>query len=124
MKKKCLCCGRNRRIGKFGRRSRYSDGKNPYCRDCMRDKRNNYVNKPIGRRKLKEAKEKWRNNNKNHISNYNKKYYKKNKERIMYNIKSKKNTESIMVFEDEKKINKSREISIITIDPKRIQNGR
>ena len=123
MKKICLCCGRNRKIGKFGRMSRYPDGKNPYCRDCMKDKRHNYACTLVGRRKTEEAKKKWKKKNKKHYKDYNKKYYIKNKKRILYNKRAKENTECVLITEDskridKKKINKDRSVYIV-IDPKR-----
>ena len=123
MKKICLSCGRNRKIGKFGKLSRYPDGKNPYCRDCMRDKRNNYACSPVGRIKTQKAINKWKKKNKKQIKEYNKEYYIKNKERILYNKRAREETECVLITEDlekttKQKINKGRKLCIV-IDPKR-----
>lgn len=124
MKKTCQCCGRNRRIGKFGRLTRSSDGKNPYCRDCMKDFRDGYRCTLKGRRKVKAAKKKYNRRNKQKISEYNKEYYLKNKDRIKFNAISRKSTECILITEnsqkrDKPKINKTRKLCTIVIDPKR-----
>jgi len=123
MKRVCSCCGRNRKIGKFGKRSDYSDGKNPCCRDCMREKRLKYSCTAIGKRKTNEAINKWKKGNKRQIKEYNKKYYEDNKNRILYNKKAREETECILITENSEKpnkikINKGREICIV-IDPKR-----
>lgn len=116
MKKICQCCGRNRRIGKFGRRSDNPDGKNIYCRDCMRDKRSKYTCTPVGMSVKQKSIEKWKKNNKKRISDYNREYYQMNKDRIMYNKRARKTIECEKP--SLKNINKGREI-LIVIDPKR-----
>lgn len=120
MKKICQCCGRNRRIGKFGKRSDNPDGKNIYCRDCMRDKRSGYTCTPIGMLSKRKTIENWKKKNKKRVSEYNKKYYKKNRERILYNKRCREETECILITEksSQRKINKGRE-KYIVIDPKR-----
>ena len=111
MKKVCRCCGRNRKIGKFGKYSRSSDGKNYYCRNCMMDMRNGYACTPKGRKKQKEAEKKYSNNNKDKISKRKKLYYQKNKERILFRLLSKRKTECILITENNIN-NKSRDICI------------
>ena len=122
MKKICKCCGRNRRIGKFGKLSASSDGKNPYCRDCMRKYTTSHKNSPKGKFIQKQAVKKYEK--KNSRKEYFKEYYIKNKERILYNKKCREETECILITENPKKtvkpkINKGREICI---NPKRIKN--
>lgn len=124
MKKICKYCGRNRKIGKFGKLSRSPDGKNYYCRDCMRTMTKNYKTSSIGILKQKRAVNKWKRKNKNHIKDYNREYYIKNRDRILYNKKCREETECVLIKEDvektvQKKINKSRKVPIIKIDPKR-----
>ena len=107
MKKICKCCGRNRKIGKFGRLSANPDGKNIYCRECMRKFTNGYKCTPRGRQKQHIASKKWRKNNKDVVNEYNR-----------------KNTECILITEDSKKsnnfkINKGSAVCSIEINPKR-----
>jgi len=126
MKKICTCCGRNRRIGKFGKRSRESDSKNYYCRDCMRDFRKGYSCTSRGRKATKKAIEKWKKKNKSKVKEYNKEYYQKNRERILFSRKISKPTLITENFENNSNpnINKNREIYLIKINPKRKENGR
>jgi hypothetical protein len=124
MKKVCKYCGRNRKIGKFGRLSRSPDGKNYYCRECMRAMTKNYKTSIRGMLKQKQSEKKWKRKNKKHIRDYNKDYYLKNRDRILYNKRCREETECVLIRETpkktvQKKINKSRKISIIKIDPKR-----
>jgi hypothetical protein len=124
MKKVCKCCGRNRKIGKFGRLSASSDGKNPYCRECMREITKRYKTSSIGILKQEKAVKKWKKKNKKHIKEYNKDYYLKNKSRILYNKKCREDTECMLITEipektKQRKINKSRKVYIIEINPKR-----
>lgn len=124
MKKICKGCGRNRKIGKFGILSRSPDGKNYYCRDCMRDMTKNYKTSTRGTLKQKRAEKKWKKKNKKHIKEYNKDYYIKNKERILYNKRCREDTECVLIREipkktEQKKINKSVQMQVIKIDPKR-----
>ena len=125
MKKKiCKCCGRNRRIGRFGRLSAKSDGKNIYCRECMREFTKEWKHSLKGIVSNKNYNRKWRRENKNRIKEYNKEYYKLNKDRILYNNRAIRTliTENSK-NNDELKINKSRSVYSIEIDPKRKQNG-
>ena len=117
MKKVCQCCGRNRKIGKFGKRSDNPDGKNIYCRDCMRDKRIRYNCTPVGMVIQKKCIKKWKKNNRERVKDYNKEYYQKNKDRILYNKKAR---ECSLITEktSQRKINKGRQVCIV-IDPKR-----
>lgn len=130
MKKVCIGCGRNRRIGKFGQQSRMPDGKNPYCRDCMRAYNKNYRDSIRGRAKLNKAKKKYRRKNKGRISDYNRLYYQRKKHIILYNKKCREDTECVMIFDEKNsdngrkkkknKINSSgKKYKIIKIDPKR-----
>ena len=103
---------------------RMSDGKNPYCRDCMRLFNKKYKNSPKGSSIQKACVEKYKSKNKDKIKEYNRQYYLKNKQRILYNKKCRETTECLMIFDDPqqkhdiKKINKSREVYKIVIDPK------
>ncbi len=126
MKKICTCCGRNRKIGKFGKLSRTSDCKNIYCRDCMRDFRNGYSCTLKGSKATKKAIEKWKKKNKSKVREYNKEYYQKNKERILFSRKITKPTLITEKFENNSNpnINKNREMYLIKINPKRKENGR
>lgn len=126
MKKICTCCGRNRRIGKFGKLSRMFDGKNYYCRECMGNIRKGYACTPRGSKKVKKAIKKWKKNNKSKISEYNKEYYQKNKERILFSRKIIKPTLITEKVENNSKlnINKGRKVRLITINPKRKEDGR
>ena len=121
MKKICKKCGRNRKIGKFGKLSASLDGKNPYCRNCMRSMNSDYKKSPAGKIKTRRSSDKWKKKKKKHISEYNRDYYIKNKERISYNNKCRKTLKA-----DENKgklkINKNRHL-IIKIDPKRKEHG-
>jgi len=118
MKKVCKHCGRNRRIGKFGKYSRSPYKKNYYCRDCMSSMTKKYLNTPKGKIISEKSKKKWKRKNKKKINEYNKSYYKKNKDRISYNKKCRgtlisEKPENIC----KSKINKDR--LIIKINPKR-----
>jgi hypothetical protein len=126
MKKICTCCGRNRKIGKFGKLSRTSDSKNYYCRDCMRDFRSGYSCTLKGSKATKKAIEKWKKRNKSKVKEYNKEYYQKNKEKILFSRKIIKPTLITEKFENNSNpnINKNREIYLIEINPKRKENGR
>ena len=117
MKKICKGCGRNRKLGKFGKDSYRVDGKRIYCRDCIKEY--NRLNK----NKRKKCIERWKAKNKDRIKEYNKNYYIKNKQRILYNKRARKDTECILISESSEKfsqpkINKGRQCTII-IDPKR-----
>lgn len=129
MKKICKCCGRNRKIGKFGQLSNSSDGKNPYCRDCMRDFTNSYKNSPKGKKIQEVCVRKWKTKNKKAIKDYNREYYIKNKARILYNKRAREETECVLIIENpekpiQRKINKGREICTIIIDPKPIDKRK
>lgn len=118
MKKICKRCGRNRKIGKFGKDSQKPDGKRIYCKDCIKE-----YNKRTANNKKKYIK-RWKKKNKDIIKESNRNYYIKNKQRILYNLRARKDTESILISESSKKdrqakINKDREVCIIKIDPKR-----
>lgn len=122
MKKVCPTCGRNRRLDKqyYNNRSR-PNKKSGECKDCQSD-RNRRDRRTLRYKILKrKSNKKWRQDNKDHVKNYNADYYRKNKERIM----SRRNTESILIIEnpDKKKINKSSSTKKnsydIIIDPKR-----
>ena len=124
MKKVCPTCGRNRRLDKqyYNNRSR-PNKKNGECKDCQSD-RNRRDRQSLRYKILKRKRDKkWKQDNKDHVKNYNANYYRKNKERIM----SRRNTESILIIEnpDKKKINKSSSTKKnsydIVIDPKRIE---
>lgn len=123
MKKICKKCGRNRKIGKFGIDYRNNDGKRIYCRDCIKEYNKLYKNTHAGNVKHKKSVENWKNKNKISISNYNKEYYKKNRRRILYDKKCREETESVLIFEDdvkvEKKKNKTEDKYNIIINPKR-----
>jgi hypothetical protein len=123
-KKICKGCGRNRKLGKFGKLSSSPDGKNIYCRDCMRAFRRRYNETPKGKMILQKCIQTWKDNNKEHIKDYNKQYYLKNKERILYNKRAREETECILITEkpkktNKRKINKDRDICTIKINPTR-----
>lgn len=132
----CKKCGRLRRTGKFGNLNkdipsiRERNGKNLYCKDCMSIYRKVYAKQnPIGYMKTVKAVKRYKKRNKNKIKEYNKNYYQENKERIMYNLKCRKETECVMIFDDDlkkeskQKINKNRKITKkhkeIEINPQR-----
>lgn len=124
MKKICQGCGRNRKIGKFGKSSKYFDSKNVYCRECMGKFTKGWKHSPNGIVSNKNYNKKWRRKNKERIKEYNKEYYKSNKDRILYNNRAKQT----LITENSKnngklKINKSRLVYSIEIDPKRKGNG-
>jgi len=125
MKKICKCCGRNRKIGKFGIKSSFPDGKNPYCRDCMRTFINNYKKSSKGKSIQLSCVKKYKDKIKDKIKEYNKQYYLKNKARILYNKKCREDTECVNIFDEDikkpikRKINKSRKVYNIEINPKR-----
>ena len=124
MKKICPGCNRNRRIGRFARNTSMQDNKQIYCRECQKKFVDSYQNTFKGYKKKLKANSAWKKNNKEHVSDYNKKYYQKYKERIM----SRRNTESSRIVENtgQEKINKSRKVRYkdIVIDPKpRGSNG-
>jgi hypothetical protein len=129
MKKICKGCGRNRRLGKFGVQKRMPDGKNIYCRDCMRAYIRRYKKSPKGSFIQKNCVAKYKDRNKDKIKEYNKQYYIENKNRIIYNKKCREETECVMIFDesdkkpDIKKINKDRKLDTIVINPKRKENG-
>ena len=126
MKKICIGCDRNRPIGKFGKQTRMPDGKNPYCRDCMKLYNKRYRQSHRGIISQQKSDLKYKKNNKDKISEYNKQYYIKNRNRILYNKKCRETTECVMIFDEKpkkpvkKKINKG---SIIVINPKRKEDG-
>lgn len=127
MKKVCIGCGRNRLIGKFSQQSRMSDGKNPYCRDCMRAYNKRYKSSQKGKGVQKACELRWRRKNKDKKKEINREYYIKNKARILYNKKAIKETECVLIFDEPKKadkikINKSREVCTIIIDPRPVRN--
>lgn len=126
MKKRCPACERLRRIGKFYNNSFQPDGKQIQCKDCSKpmniQSRMNESYK-IGKRKRDKE---WRKKNSILVQKYNSDYYQRNKERI----KSRRNTESIIIIEnpDKKKINTSRYnrkkfIDDIVINPQRKNDG-
>ena len=67
-KKICKKCGRKRKLGKFGVLSAKSDGKNIYCKDCMKEFNGSYTSTPIGIIKKKKTIKKWKEKNKKRIS--------------------------------------------------------
>lgn len=117
MKKICKKCGRNRRIGKFGKDSKTKDGKRIYCKDCVKEYNLAYINTYDGNIKHKKTVKKWKVENKEAISIYNNKYYRKNRDRIMYNKKAREETESILI--PDKEIIENKKENIIVINPKR-----
>ena len=92
MKKICKGCGRNRKIGKFARDSYRRDGKRIYCRDCISFINKRYRTSPIGRIKHKKSVDTWKKNNKAAIREYNKAYYRKKKNIILYNKRAREDT--------------------------------
>jgi hypothetical protein len=127
MKKICKRCCRNRKIGKFGNYKRSPDGKNYYCRDCMRDIIKAYKSTQKGKLVKEKSNKKWKKNNKEIVRQYNREYYKKKRNIILYNRRAKRDTECVLIIENPKKsiqtkINKVREVCI-EINPKRKENG-
>ena len=99
MKKICKGCGRNRKIGKFGKDSNTTDGKRIYCRDCISILNKRYRTSPIGRIKHKKSVENWKKKNKAAIKEYNKAYYRRKKHIILYNKKAREETECVLIVE-------------------------
>ena len=99
MKKICKRCGRNRKIGKFGKDSNRADGKRIYCRDCISIINKRYRTSPIGRIKHKKSVDTWKNKNKSAIKEYNKAYYRKKKHIILYNKRARRDTKSMLPVE-------------------------
>ena len=99
MKKICKGCGRNRKIGKFGRDSNTIDGKRIYCRDCISILNKRYRTSPIGRIKHKKSVENWKKKNKIAIKEYNKAYYKKKRHIILYNKRAREDTECVLIVD-------------------------
>lgn len=99
MKKICKGCGRNRKIGKFDRDSIKKDGKRIYCRDCISILNRRYRTSPIGRIRHKKSVDNWKKKNKIAIREYNKAYYQKNKNIILYNKRAREDTESVVIVE-------------------------
>ena len=124
-KKICKGCGRNRKIGKFGQQYRMKDGKNPYCRDCMREYNKRYKKSSKGKIVQELSIKKYKKKKEDEIKEYNKQYYIENKQRILYNKKCRETTECVNIFDEDikktkkKSINKDREVDIIVINPKR-----
>ena len=98
-KKICKGCGRNRKIGKFSKDSHKKDGKRIYCRDCISILNKRYRTSPIGRIKHKKSVDNWKKKNKAAIREYNKAYYQKNKNIILYNKKAREETECVLIVE-------------------------
>lgn len=79
---------------------------------------------PIGRIKHKKSVYTWKKKNKSAISEYNKKYYRKKKHIILYNKKTREETESVMIFSDfyNKSLNitktPNKKVKVIEINPK------
>jgi len=125
MKKICKGCGRNRKLSKFGKQSRRPDGKNLYCKDCMRLYNKRYRQSSKGSSIQKNCVLRYKEKNKDNIKEYNRQYYIKNKTRILYNKKCREETECVMIFDEKphkpnvEKINKSRKLDTIIINPKR-----
>jgi hypothetical protein len=99
VKKICKGCGRNRKIGKFARDSQKKDGKRIYCRDCISILNKRYRTSPIGRIKHKKSVDNWKKKNKIAIKKYNKAYYQKKKNIILYNKRAREDTESVVIVE-------------------------
>lgn len=126
-KKICKGCGRNRRLGKFTKRSSSPDGKYYYCKDCVKILNKNYTSTIKGKNKTKETIKKWKEKNKDKIKESNREYYQKNKQRILYNKKVNETRKKSLINNDfgenkvQKKINKRRKEYNIVINPKRKQ---
>jgi hypothetical protein len=124
-KKICASCKRNRKLGKFGKQSRRPDGKNIYCRECMRFYTSGYKKSAKGKIVQKKSVNRYKRRTKDRIKEYNKQYYMDNKDRILYNKKCRETTECVMIFDEDvekqdiKKINKSEKLDRIIINPKR-----
>ena len=123
MKKICVGCYRNRKIGKFAKDLSRKDNKRIYCRDCVRIINKRYRSSFIGRYHHKKSVDTWKKKNKSAIREYNKAYYLKKRHIILYNKKAREETESVMIFDDLVMKNfvkpKTYNRKIITINPKR-----
>ncbi len=99
MKKICVGCGRNRKIGKFARDTNRPDGKRIYCRDCISILNKKYRISPIGRIKHQKGVDKWKKNHKTAIKKYNQKYYRENRRIILYNKRAREDTIPMLPIE-------------------------
>jgi len=125
LKKICKSCNRKRRIGKFAKDLSRKDNKRIYCRDCIAIINRRYRSSPVGRIKHKKSVDAWKKKNKSAISEYNKSYYKRKRHIILYNKKSRQETESILIVDkfDERPVycNRSPDRQVIVINPKPIE---
>ena len=114
-------------MGKFGKLTDSPDGKNFYCKECMRGITKRYKQSIVGRKKQRKCVKKYREKNKEATREYNEKYYLKNRARILYNKLARSTISTLITETPEKtvpsKLNKGRKFCIIKIDPKRT-NGR
>jgi hypothetical protein len=99
MKKICVGCGRNRRIGRFARDANRADGKRIYCRACISIFNRKYRISPIGRIKHQNGVDKWKKNHKTAIKIYNQEYYRKNRHIILYNKRAREDTIPMLPIE-------------------------
>lgn len=125
MKKLCPQCGRNRRIDKKWNSCSWK-GTQSVCKDCQSINNKRYRNHPKYKFLKKRIDKRYREKNKDKIKKYKAEYYQKNKQRILTDARSRKLTESVLIFEntDKKKINMTRykrdpSKHEIVIDPKR-----
>jgi hypothetical protein len=122
----CGRCKVKKRIGLFGLNKTTKDGKQLYCKDCFKMSRKKYSITPRAKSKDSKRVTLWKNNHKDKIKKYNAEYYLKNKELL----KSKKNTECVMIIEtpnnniNRKRRNKRICVMDIVIDPKPIIGGK
>jgi len=73
MEKQCIYCGKVKDVNFFPKDNSRGDAHHPYCKKCK-----NKFNKQ------------WRLNNKEKITNYQKEYYNKNREKILKKYHRKK----------------------------------
>jgi len=123
MKKICVGCMRNRKFGKFARDKNRPDGKRIYCRDCISVLNRRYRNSPIGRIKHQRSVDNWKKKNKDAIREYNKAYYIRKRDIILYNRKCRLETIPMLPEEPcwhspDMAPHKHNEV-VITINPKR-----
>jgi predicted Zn-dependent protease len=88
--KKCAMCGESEPRVKFGKNKNSKDGKQSYCLECYKKKRDQYNKTDHAKQLAKIRKDKYKKEGK--LKAYNKKYYERNKQFIL----AKKRTESVV----------------------------
>ena len=84
--KKCRACGETKELDEFNNNKKTKDGKQSYCKDCMRQYNKQYRN--ANKEKISAYNAEWRKNN----SDYQAEWQKNNREKVnAYNAKWKRN---------------------------------